>query len=588
MSWEHGEISWKLGQMARARPDRARAPLGLDGLVERGGSLELEHRFPFECASTLGAPAPPRLRSHEMRSRSWYGAVCTNGWDIFVARCIWWRFPLVDANVHDPPRSAVTILTLRPLRPSLGAVATTVLSLSACGEAGTTLLGSTDGSYHEDGTVDGAAADSPSESTGADTRDATGPPPDATVADADGGLDTGVFEDAPDALDADARAGHDAVALPPSPCPDGGEGPLFFPAVLRSVPTLPWSVVARDFDGDGVLDLAVAGAYGHSEVVLGYGDGTFGPSLGLPVGGPCSGCDPPGVTTGDFNRDGVINLALIGTYNLQLMNGGGDGTFRQGTVVDAGWVLKMVPPVAPDFNADGLLDVVSAGGDKVIVWLGNGDGTLRPGEQYDAAASPFGIITADFNGDGLPDISVACELAGGFDVLLNRGDGTFGSATYYPLLGVAFDTAAADLDGDGILDIAGVSQRGLRIYFGRGDGTFGRSRDLPIHNEEPTAVRVADIDGDGRTDVAFSATYRSTISVLLGRGNGTFAENGFYPTGNNSRPRGFVLEDLNRDAHLDVVTADVGRGSISVLLGTGCKPAPYVVDGGGDAAARDR
>ena len=88
----------------------------------------------------------------------------------------------------------------------------------------------------------------------------------------------------------------------------------------------PWSVTTGDFNGDGVADLATANNYADNlSVLLGVGDGTFAAQTTY-----AAGDRPRSVTTGDFNGDGVTDLATANgkSNNVSVLLGVGDGNFR--------------------------------------------------------------------------------------------------------------------------------------------------------------------------------------------------------------------------------------------------------------------
>ncbi len=129
-------------------------------------------------------------------------------------------------------------------------------------------------------------------------------------------------------------------------------------------------VLAADFNRDGKPDLLLQLLSGELAVVLGNGDGTFGaelPATTLP--GPAFSS----IVVGDFNGDGIPDIAGSGTRagNICVALGNGDGTF--GTVIIHPG-LDGEPLAAGDFNGDGKLDLVASGG---MVLAGNGDGTFR-------------------------------------------------------------------------------------------------------------------------------------------------------------------------------------------------------------------
>src|SRR5207253_514768 len=133
----------------------------------------------------------------------------------------------------------------------------------------------------------------------------------------------------------------------------------------------PQSVAVGDFNGDGVPDLAVANRDANTvSVLLGNGDGTFQGAKGL-----AAGPNPQSVAVGDFNGDGVPDLAVAdtkgghGTIGVSVLLGNGDGTFRAPRTFGVGARPSSV--AAGDFSGDGKLDLATAnyGGSDVSVLI---------------------------------------------------------------------------------------------------------------------------------------------------------------------------------------------------------------------------
>jgi len=135
--------------------------------------------------------------------------------------------------------------------------------------------------------------------------------------------------------------------------------------------------------------------------------------------------------------------------------------------------------------------------------------------------------------------------------------------------------AIGDLNADGRPDLAvanydfGAST--VSVLLGNGDGTFGSKTDFAT-GDNPVSVAIGDLNGDGRPDLAvansgFPAT--NTVSVLLGNGDGTFGSNTDFGTG--SEPSSVAIGDLNGDGRPDLAVANSGflANTVSVLLGNG-------------------
>ncbi len=178
-------------------------------------------------------------------------------------------------------------------------------------------------------------------------------------------------------------------------------------------PPLGTGVFAGDFNGDGILDLAVlnytnaeSGNGGPVGIALGVGGGSFVMAATQPT---TTLINPVWATTGDFNGDGILDLAFAdsGSTALTVLMGNGDGTFTQKTgQPEAGQTTKFV--TAADMNGDGKLDLVLVdSANAVLVYLGNGDGTFQTPLEIAAGNGASQLAIGDFNGDGRLDIVVA-------------------------------------------------------------------------------------------------------------------------------------------------------------------------------------
>src|SRR5439155_698459 len=141
---------------------------------------------------------------------------------------------------------------------------------------------------------------------------------------------------------------------------------------------------------------------------LGLGDGTFQPDLTDPRHG---GTNPLGIVAGDFNRDGIPDLAAVSYTggDVFVYQGRGDGTFGNRVRYGVGSTPAQI--VAADFNGDGRLDVavtdLFSPDHDVLIFLGNGDGTFQePPLQVPVGLGPLGILADDFNHDGKTDLAV--------------------------------------------------------------------------------------------------------------------------------------------------------------------------------------
>ena len=319
--------------------------------------------------------------------------------------------------------------------------------------------------------------------------------------------------------------------------------------VALHVGASPFSVTSGDFNGDGVLDLATADSGADQVSVLlgnkvdGKGDGTFAAAANFAIGGssPCS------VTVGDFNGDGVSDLATANlnsdTVSVLLgndLNGKWDGTFAAPLIL-----------------------------------------------HLNASSFPLAITEGDFNGDGVLDLATANSNLNTVSILLGnnangKGDGTFLTAGNFATGANPCSVLARDFNGDGVLDLATANRAANTVSVllgnnlsGKGDGTFATAHDFVV-GTAPFSVTVGDFNGDGVSDLATADSGApGEISVLLGnnvsgKGDGTFATAANFATGESNS---VTVGDFNGDGVLDLATATTA--GISVLLGNN-------VDGQGD------
>jgi hypothetical protein len=304
----------------------------------------------------------------------------------------------------------------------------------------------------------------------------------------------------------------------------------------------PTSLVVADFNGDGIPDLAVTGI-GGVFVFLGNGDGSFQPARTF-----AAGAVPLSVAVGDFNGDGIPDLAVAdgavygGTPGVDVLLGNGDGTFQPAHTFAAGVFPDSV--VVGDFNGDGIPDLaVADGGDQqgngqgVSLLLDNGDGTFQAPRTFSAGITPDSLVVGDFNGDGIPDLAVANagmrehqNRDGSVSVLLGNGGGTFQPAVTYAAGVAPVALAMADFNGDGIPDLVFANYYGgARVLLGNGDGTFQTSPISYVGGSDSVSVAVGDFNGDGRADLALAAASPNPgVSILFNDGN--------WPAGPRSTP----------------------------------------------------
>jgi FG-GAP-like repeat/Putative Ig domain len=331
-------------------------------------------------------------------------------------------------------------------------------------------------------------------------------------------------------------------------------------------------VAVGDFRGQGKPDLAVAINGNAVYILLANGDGTFTQASGSPVAIP----PPPWgtavnaqmvfVTVGDFNNSGKLGLALgnAGELNVPILLGNGDGTFTIPTsfVFSGGGYPNSL--AVGDFLGNGNLDLAVGallGGLPIDIVLGCGDGAFNQGpiSANGNVAGSYMPAVGDFNGDGKLDIAAT---GGGFThpenvvtILLGNGDGTFSLAqdSTFATGSNPWAIVAADFNGDGKLDLAMVNYDGdsVTILLGNGDGTFTAAPGSPISvGLNPSALAVGDFNSDGKADLVVANQTDSSLTILLGNGDGTFTPAASSPFALGSVPFSIAAGDFNSSGRL--------------------------------------
>jgi hypothetical protein len=413
---------------------------------------------------------------------------------------------------------------------------------------------------------------------------------------------------------------------------------LFSPTVsYETGGQVPYSVVIADVNSDGKPDLIVANSNcgqgcsgdGSIGVLLGNGNGTFQFARSYSSGGR----QPFSVAVADVNGDGNPDV-LVGEFCasfcpvdglVAVLLGNGDGAFQAPLLYFAGGAAPDSIGVA-DLNGDGKPDLVVAESCATVscldsrlvgsvslvgVLLGNGDGTFQTAQIYaSGATNPEQLTVADVNGDGKLDVifANACMDAlciphpglGVISVLLGNGDGSFQQPKTYASGGFnAWTVGVGDINRDGKPDVVVANNcffsditcgNSTSVLLGKGDGTFDTAHTYNSAGFAATGIAVADVDGDGNPDLIVSNEFpfqngKSTVSVLLGKGDGTFAAEQTYDSG-GLFASSVAIGDLNGDGSPDVVTSNelacssssLCPGAIGVLLNTTllCETPPLV------------
>lgn len=313
---------------------------------------------------------------------------------------------------------------------------------------------------------------------------------------------------------------------------------------------------------------------------------------------------PVAVAAADLNGDGRTDLAVTQAVgHVSVLYNQGNGTFaREDHEIKAGILEDDLFSLAVgDLNGDGLPDLVTAGdGSEAVQILRNRTGArllqqaqisgfvLEPPLPLATAANripnPEAVAVGDLNGDGRLDIA-AVGAGGWVSLLLNHGGAGFSLDEVD--LATADDThpepvsvAIADLNGDGRPEIAAADLTGVvSVLANQGGGHFALEPGLHLatpsdSNPEPDSVAARDMNGDGLPDLVVADLRGQAVSLLFNRGGGAFSAPVELSLPPASYPASIVVGDLNHDGRPDIAAACTGgatgtNSGVDVLLNEG-------------------
>ncbi len=398
-----------------------------------------------------------------------------------------------------------------------------------------------------------------------------------------------------------------------------GDG-SFQPPVEKVVGLFPNDIISADFNNDGFSDLVSVNSHlgtandsaaeqsANLSFLAGSASGAFADKLDTQLD-----FRPSALGHGDFNEDGIEDLAIIQVNNGENRSrvhillgediaensgagdGRGDGTFAAtgATLYSIGITPSAI--LVSDLDSDGHLDLITTHLDSnsLLTLFGHGDGTFAISEHfYSAGAAPTAMTRADFNNDGVADIAITASATNKVGVLFGRSDGSFQTAMTRAIRTDATPLRHGDFNNDGLLDTATIdpANQQLVVRLRKHRNTFQASATTPL-TTTPQALTVGQFNDDERDDIAIIYRNSTQAEIFLADENGQLSPAFNYELITNpvANPTDIIQADFNADGHLDLavtssssdnmlVIPGQGDGSFgdAILLGTGLQPSHLV------------
>jgi hypothetical protein len=280
------------------------------------------------------------------------------------------------------------------------------------------------------------------------------------------------------------------------------------------------------------------------------------------------GAGPQSLATGDFDQNGSLDVAVVSptAHSVSILLSQSGNAFTLRTVSTA---LPPVLIVAAEMTGDAALDLVVMHATQLSLFANTGDGNFtRTAYPAIPTSGLTGLALGDLDQDGRTDIVLSTGGPNGLYWLRNASNGALN-----PNVAIAAQLSSwvsvADVTNDGILDLitSNSLSTSLGVVAGLGNGTFATE----VTSSSTAMLQqsaVGDLNGDGRLDVvALSQDNNVNVFINNGAPAGTFTQQQAYQI--NHTLQDIELGDINGDGHPDVVLSENDAQAVAVMLGQG-------------------
>ncbi|CAF1951245.1 unnamed protein product [Rotaria magnacalcarata] len=301
----------------------------------------------------------------------------------------------------------------------------------------------------------------------------------------------------------------------------------------------PVTVGLGELDNDGHSEIAVAyDNCDYIDILVQYHTGAFPQRMTY-----ITDTWPESVAVGNFNNDHRLDIIVISTFchTVDILVGNGNGTCTSQTSYSTR--LLPISVTVGDFNNDNRLDIVVA---NYVT--------------YSTDSSPRSVAIGDFNSDTNLDIAIANHDDNTISVLLGYGDDSFTHQMAYSSGSIPITVVTGDFNSDTRLDLV--------ITNGNGNHSFTSQKKL-LTGSSPIAVAVDDFNSGNILDIVVANYDSGNVGGFLWCGSSSFLSQETFPTGSQSRPKTTAVGVFNNHTFVDIIVANYGMNNMGIVLGYG-------------------